>query len=207
VQSTFTKALAELLNDFPKSRPFVCEGDPLACEVFIVGFNAATEMEASFEDFWSDKNGFDKKKWYEAYVKERKAKPLVPPKTRRNTISNTRQRIEWIISTSKPYSCLETNLYSKATETAKELESADRRTAIFEFLLKEIKPKVLFLHGVEVRKEFEKLYSLNLTENEINECLLFNNPVRILSMPHLSRGWSKVKALETGESIKGLLTK
>jgi hypothetical protein len=205
--SNFSNSLRDLLKGFPKSRPFVCEGNPFACEVFIVGFNAATEMEADFWDFWSDAYGFDKKKWFEAYIQEKRNKPLIPPKKRRNELSNTRQRIEWISQALKPHLCLETNLYFKATEASKDLGKEDRRTTVFEFLIKKIKPKVLFIHGVEVRQEFEKLYSLKLKENEMNQCELFNHPITILPMTHLSRGWSKEKAEEIGKTIKDLLTK
>ena len=42
----FDKALKEELISIANPRPFVCDGDPLKSSIFIVGFNAATEMKA-----------------------------------------------------------------------------------------------------------------------------------------------------------------
>lgn len=109
----FEDELRTLLIDFERPRPFVCEGNPLDCDIFIVGFNAATEMKANFWDFWSTEVGFNKQRWLDEYRKERAVKPLAPGKTRRNKISATRQRIEWMVSATSPHRCLETNLYAK----------------------------------------------------------------------------------------------
>ena len=52
-------------------RPFVCDGSPLDCRVFLVGINPATEMSGNFWDFWDDDSGFNKEKWRERYDEER----------------------------------------------------------------------------------------------------------------------------------------
>ena len=65
----FEKELKEIMNKYEKPRPFVCEGNPLESEIFIVGVNAATEMKASFWDFWIEGKGFNKEEC-KSYLQE-----------------------------------------------------------------------------------------------------------------------------------------
>ena len=66
-------------------------------------------------------------------------------------LSKTRQRIEWLVETIFPIKTLETNLFVKPTETAKELNHEDRESLVFEFLTQTIRPKIIFTHGKEVK--------------------------------------------------------
>ena len=200
----FEKKLSFILKNQEKPRPFVCNGNPYHCKIFIAGFNAATEMEAEFWNFWSTSNGFDKEKWLETYISERAAKPLKSGKTRRNRISATRQRIELIVTSAAPINCLETNIYSKATPTKQELSNHEMDSSVFEFLFKEIKPEILFSHGVDARKHIELLSNSQVEEDNITEVTIFDTKTKILSMPHLSRGWSKEKTRSIGEYLKTL---
>ncbi|WP_010522066.1 hypothetical protein [Aquimarina agarivorans] len=197
----FENNLRERLKKYDKSRPLICEGNPLDCEIFIVGINAATEMKSDFWSFWSKENGFKKAEWLESYILERKLKPLKPNKTRRNKFSNTRQRIEWIIDSVKPIKTLETNLFVKATPTADKLKSEDRESSVFEYLLESIKPKILFLHGNEVIEYFEKLYGIKIVKDKIEIFDILEVKTNILAMNHLSRGWSKQKSIELGKRL------
>src|ERR1700735_3082953 len=113
--SAFESELKELIGRPSELRPFVCNGSPLECGVFIVGFNPATKMRADFWEYWRSGYGFDKEAWFKSYKEERQARPLNPGKTRRAQISNTRRVIEWIIEAASPIGCLETNIYSAAT--------------------------------------------------------------------------------------------
>ena len=198
----FENNLREMLSNYVKPRPLICEGNPLECEIFIVGINPATEMQKEFWTFWSEKNGFKKPEWLESYILERKLKPLKPNKIRQNKLSNTRQRIEWIIDSIKPVKVLETNLFVKVTPTANELKTEDRDSSIFEFLLKTIKPKIIFIHGNEVIKYFEKHYHIKVVKNEIKTFDILGTKTNILGMNHLSRGWSKQKSIELSELLK-----
>jgi hypothetical protein len=56
----------------------------------------------------------------------------------------------------------ETNAYSYATVGVKDLAKDNKNTELFEFLLKTIKPKALFLYGKEPRKYIEKKYEVDL---------------------------------------------
>ena len=63
---------------------------------------------------------------------------------------------------------METNLFVKATPTAQELNSGDRKSEVFEYLLETIKPKIIFIHGNEVKDYFEKLYNINIAKDKIH---------------------------------------
>lgn len=114
----FEDELAALIGAPTDLRPFVCDGSPLTCDVFIVGFNPATTMSSEFWQFWRTGVGFDKVAWFAAYKKDRQLKPLKPGKTRRNAVSPSRRVIEMILEGAAPYRCLETNIYSASTEQA-----------------------------------------------------------------------------------------
>ncbi len=70
----FDTELRQLLEK--NARPFVCDGSPLACDIFLVGANPATAMNRPFWEFWDSNDGFDKKAWYIEYKRERKERPL-----------------------------------------------------------------------------------------------------------------------------------
>lgn len=199
----FESKLKVLMGD-RNIRPFVCEGSPMDCQIFIVGYNPATEMGQSFWSFWSSETGFNKQAWFEAYKKERALKPLKPGKTRRNPLSNTRQRIEWIVEAAQPIKCLETNLFGTATEDAKALSRSARDRKIFEFLIQEVRPEVMLLHGVDTCREVEDLTNCqikqgmdNLTEVSINSW-----QTKVIAVSHLSRGWSQDNARKLGEKLR-----
>lgn len=201
----FSNLLKTHLSNLQNPRPFVCDGNPLLCQVFIVGINAATEMNDDFWQFWSNENGFNKDLWIDAYIRERMLKPLAPNKTRRNKLSNTRQRIEWITEALQPIKVLETNLFVKATPTAPELKVEDRHTRTFEFLVSTIKPKVIYAHGKEVAEQLQSIYGIDIAKNKVNHIEILGEKIKIIAMNHLSRGWSKQQCIEIGNLIKQLL--
>ncbi|NCB80335.1 MAG: hypothetical protein EOM41_10455 [Bacilli bacterium] len=183
-------------------RPFICDGNPFECSIFITGFNATTEMKAKFDDFWSNESGFNKNKWLQHYIIERQAKPLAPNKTRRNKLSATRQRIEWLTEIIHPAKCLETNLYSKATVDAQSLEQSAKTTEVFDFLLDKIQPKLIITHGVDAKEFFELRINKAIPHNEF-----FNISENsfIISVSHLSRGWSKDNTIKFGFKINDFI--
>lgn len=189
----FQQELAVLIGTPTELRPFICDGSPLECEVFIVGFNPATSMSVDFWQFWRRCEGFDKESWFEAYKKDRQVRPLKPGKTRRNSVSPSRRVMDWVLEGATPYKCLETNIYSTSTEQAVDLASERRITAPFDFLLASIKPRLIVAHGVDAVEHLRKM----------------NIDAKVVSVSHFSRGWSREAALELGLKIKdelGLLT-
>ncbi|MCA1759099.1 MAG: hypothetical protein LC658_04960, partial [Bacteroidales bacterium] len=88
---------------------------------------------------------------------------------------------------------------------AKDLKLQNKSTAIFEFLLQEIKPKIIFVHGSKAIRYIEKLTSTILRKNEEHEVILFGNKTTIIAGNHLSRGWSFEKATKLGNLLKKIL--
>ena len=198
----FSQDLTQKFLHDQSVRPFVCDGNPFDCQIFIVGINPATQMDTGFLEFWSDSVGFDETSWLQQYVTERKNKPLKKGRKRRQTFSSTRTRIEWLCSALKPDKILETNLYAKATPIAAELLQDDRKIDLFNFLVNTIKPKILFLHGKETKEDVERLLSVDLVENEFVECNISNDMVKVLFMKHLSRGWSREATLQLADRLR-----
>lgn len=186
----FEKDLLDLIGKPTDFRPFVCDGSPLNCQAFIVGFNPATTISTDFWEFWHPSHGFDKNAWFEAYKEERQSRPLKPGKTRRNTISTTRRVIEWILETASPIRCLETNIYALPSEQAIGLTLQQRVTSTFDFLLEKIKPRVILVHGMDATKHIQ---SKKLSAH-------------IIAVSHLSRGWSQASARNLGQQIKSVCT-
>lgn len=182
----FSRDLESLIGKPTDLRPFVCEGSPLACEVFLVGFNPASPMSVDFWDFWKDSYGFNKCAWFEKYKEERQNRPLEPGKTRRNEVSKTRRIIDVIVENARPVRCLETNIYAKATEKGVDLEEQDRVTAPFDFLLRKVEPRLVIAHGREAE---DYLQGQDL-------------PCELKCVKHL-RFWSLQDARDLGVFIRG----
>lgn len=184
--SNFEKQLADIVGRPTKTRPFVCDGSPLECQAFLVGYNPATDMSADFWDFWTEQ-GFDRDLWYAEYLRERATRPLKPGKTRRQKISSTRRMMDKVIE-GAGIPILETNLYAQPSVDAKSLNHKDRRP--FDFLLGTIQPKVVITHGDDAKRAMGEIQT----------------SATVISVPHLSRGWSFDSALSLGQDIKNLVT-
>ena len=154
----FERDLAALIGRPTNLRPFVCEGSPLDCEIFLVGFNPATTMEADFWRFWRPGYGYDKAAWFQRYLEERAAKPLKPGRILRQKVSAARRNMECFIEGAAGARVLETNIYGAASEDMKSLDLVSREIAPFRFLLDSIRPKVVVVHGklaVEAIRKFD----------------------------------------------------
>lgn len=192
------KPLTEELN-VPNLRPFVCEGSPLECEVFIVGSNPATEMSTDPWKFWSDDYGFYKSRWFVEYTKTHQENQRKAGKKRITKMSPTRRNINWVVEKVSvegtcSVNCLETNIYAKPYKRERDLrkflkrlspEEKERLTAPFDYLLNQMKPQVVVAHG-KMAKEYLRDQHL--------ECELWCED-------HFSRYWSKVKAQALGHRI------
>jgi hypothetical protein len=184
--SRFTQELVTLIGRPTDLRPFVCDGSPLDCEAFVVGFNPATEMAIDFWEFWSEEQGFDKQHWLEAYRSERRNRPLGPGKIRRSEVSNSRRVLEWVLEEAAPVKCLETNIYARPSERLTDLESDHRLTAPFDFLLGAVEPKIVIAHGKDAGSHIKATLPT----------------VETRCVPHFSRGWSQERARRLGREIR-----
>lgn len=129
----FREGLQSLMSG-NSSRPFVSDGNPLQCRVFIVGINSATLVNTDPWHYWSDDGGFDKSAFMFDYLKTRK-------------LSGARPRIEAIVEQLPSNWSLETNICSVPTKRAADLRPGDRGTAIFQFLFEAIRPDLVFVHS------------------------------------------------------------
>ena len=182
----FAFDLAELIGRPTSLRPFVCEGSPLTCKVFIVGLNPASTSSTDFWEFWKPGYGFDKRAWCSAYLRDLQAAPLKPGRTRRNPISNTRKIMDLVIAAAHPARCLETNIYAAASEESSDLPEERRDTAPFDFLLRTIRPRLIVAHGKDAVAHIAHLAP----------------KATVIESPHFSRGFSKSAANELGLTIR-----
>ncbi|WP_247232300.1 hypothetical protein [Telluribacter sp. SYSU D00476] len=141
----FRERMQQLVPD-PKARPFLCDESPLACDIFIVGFNPPVEMDEPFWSYWSDTQGFAKPYFLRDYMVKR---GWILPK-------GTRGRIEYMLER-MPRPCLDTNICSTPTRTARELLPNDHRTEVFRYLMDTIRPTLVYVHGKEAVEYFRTL--------------------------------------------------
>ncbi len=135
----FESRLAEIIGRPSKQRPFVCQGEPFSCSVWLVGYNAAT-TGGDWWRFWSADGGFDLVSWRRDYDAERMSRGKGP--------SATRRRIDRI-KASVP-DVLETNIF--ATPSTEMANMPKSNTDAFDYLLSTCKPKVIVAHGVPAAK-------------------------------------------------------
>lgn len=190
-----------LLKKFPESRPFICEGLPIKNEcIFIVGYNAATKLKRKFKKDWNDTKGFDYKNWIKYYEKERNKKG------KRNRLSNTRLRLEWITSKLSPMQTIETNIYNIPTANIKELTDKEKNSEIFEILIEELNPKIIILHAKDSLKIFNKIYDKNIKQGKFENIQIKEGiQIKVKAVNHFSRGWSKDSIYELTDEINAQL--
>lgn len=133
--SDFAEKLARIIGKPSTQRPFVCDGFPSNCSVWIVGYNAAT-TGGDWWRFWSSENGFDLASWRSDYDAERKERGKGPSATRRR-IDRFKAAIPNI---------LETNIF--ATPSTSMVSMPTSHTKAFDLLLETFKPKTIIAHGV-----------------------------------------------------------
>ena len=192
---TFDAKLRDLMGQDEKVRPFVCEGSPLDCQIFIVGFNPAT-TGVSFWDFWKLPYGFNRKAWLSAYESEREEQGL-------KMKSNTRQRIDCIVKAAHPVKCLETNIYAVPSRKQSDLRRGEHSTDLFGFLLTWIKPRVVFAHGNRAVKHVQKVLEAaelkpplyTWTSRQVGDLFLVVGS-------HLAYGWSLDDATKLGGQLR-----
>ncbi|WP_339108023.1 hypothetical protein [Thioclava sp. GXIMD4216] len=138
----FEMKLAETIGRPSSQRPFVCDGDPSTCSIWVVGYNAAT-TGGNWWRFWTSDKGFDLGLWRRDYDAERAARGKGP--------SATRRRIDRL--TSKVSGVLETNIH--ATPSTEMANMPASTTDAFDLLLTTFEPRVIIAHGVPAAKHLQ----------------------------------------------------
>jgi hypothetical protein len=174
----FENQIKTFLGDNADSRPFLCEGMPFECDVFLVGINPATSTD--FWKYWSIEKGCDKQGWLEEYKENHNGK-----------YNKTRDYVEVFFNDSKPLKVLETNIYPFASSREADLDPKYKKTELFEYLVNTIKPKLILGHGATVRKELSKLYGIKLKRGEYASVKNSKWKLDILTEHHFSYQWSK----------------
>lgn len=169
-------------------RPFLCDGSPFGCDVFLVGINPATTV--GLWDHWSIDRGCDKAGWLSEYDK-------VEGRRR-----STRRMIERLRDALKPIRALETNVFHHNSRCAAELAKEDKRTEVFEFLLAKLTPRVLFVHGKLAIEHLKTLTGTQLVIGEFVPVRYLGNAFDAIADRHLSRGWSYAKIDQLGHRLR-----
>jgi hypothetical protein len=161
--NNFSERLEELIGKPSAQRPFVCDGFPEECAVWVVGYNAATSG-GDWWQYWSSETGFNLTSWRKDYDSERIARGKGP--------SATRRRIDRI-KRALP-NLLETNIFATPSTSMANMPAAS--TEAFDLLLDSLAPRVVIAHGVPAADHLS-----GWKDGELIKC------------PHLSRtGYAKV---------------
>lgn len=199
----FERQLEALIGRPTELRPFVCEGSPLECSVFIVGENPATPLSNDWWHYWAPGYGFRKSEWMQDYIAEREERPLKPGKKRRQKVSSTRRTINWIVAAAAPAKCLETNVVIEEAETPKYLQGRDAGLAVLDFLLRQIRPLVVIAHGDTAIEHIGAINGCNIRWGQEAEAACDGHAFRLIAAAHFGRprggqGWSQARSEELG---------
>jgi len=174
---TLDDKLRELTRYESDARPFLCEGTPFGCDIFLVGINPATST--NFWDHWSPQTGCNKKGWINKYLENHNGK-----------LNPTRKRIELFFEYSSPVRVLETNIFPFPSDRENDLDPMYRDTALFDYLVRTIQPKVILGHGASVIKYLSKMYGKDLVKGEFIKVQHGGQSIEVRVENHFSYQWS-----------------
>lgn len=131
--SDIDREIRRLTGEDPLSRPFLCAGSPIGCDVAEVGVNPGTDTP--FWPYWNVESGCDKEGWLRDYL------------GRNGRYKPTRDRIEVLARGLAPLRLLELNLFHRYSRSEATLAREHRETALFDYLVQVAKPRLLLVHG------------------------------------------------------------
>ena len=172
----FDRQIRTLCGDLSEGRPFLCNGSPFDCEIFLVGINPATDVP--LKPYWSLDHGCNKAAWLEAY---REKHPGYRP---------TRDRIQRLFEAAAPAQILETNVFHFHSKREAILPKSHRTTAVFDFLLKTVKPRIMFVYGRSAVRHVEQLLNVSLTLGEFASVQHGDRTFEVRAGHHLAYQWS-----------------
>ncbi|MBM5574928.1 hypothetical protein [Deefgea sp. CFH1-16] len=183
----FDQELRELIGVKHDARPFLCEGLPFGCPIFLVGINPGKNSE--FWPHWNAIKGCNKRGWMEDYC------------AKHGRLSPTRARIERLFKAMGTLRCLETNIFPFASPRESDLDASLRNTRVFDFLLKSIRPQVMFVHGATAIEHLVKLTGSNLPKGQFTTVTYLGNTFEIFAGNHLSYQWSYAEVDDLGRIL------
>lgn len=127
------KQIRLLTGEHPESRPFICSGSPLGCDIAEVGINPGTPTP--FWPHWSTAQGFSKEAWLKDYL------------SRHGKFGPTRRNIDLFAQSLHPMRSVELNIYDRFSPRLGDLPASLRKTEVFDYLLGALRPKLVLVHG------------------------------------------------------------
>jgi hypothetical protein len=180
------------LRDFARGialRPFLCDGSPFGCDVFLVGINPATDVP--LWPYWSIERGCDKCEWLQAYGE-----------THHGRLGRTRKFIERLCDALAPVRALETNVFHHHSSCEADLIVQKRTTEVFDFLLRRLKPRVVFVYGKSAVKHLRRLTNAEIERGVFERAHYQGITFDVLAGNHLSRQWSYAGVEAFGRELR-----
>ena len=184
----FDREIRKLTKGFPDARPFLCNGSPFGCQVFLVGINPATDTD--FWKHWSSDGYCDKSAWLDDY------------RDKHGKCGPTRKRIEIFFEHVVPVKALETNIFASYAAKEAGLSTVGKDTRLFDYLVETIRPKLLIGHGKSVREYFDRVVGKSLVHGAYEHVQWRCIPLEVRVEHHLSYHWSDQRVAEFGEEVK-----
>lgn len=180
--------IRRLTREHPEARPFLCEGSPIGCDIFLVGINPGTDTP--FWPYWRLPYGCHKQEWLKDYLQ------------RHGRFLQTRARIERLFEATVPVRCLETNMFFRYSPDESSLPDEDRDTSVFDYLLAAISPKVMFIHGDSAIEHMEGLTGKRVRRDEWTRARVAGVELDVMAGYHLRYRWSYERVDRLGIQLR-----
>jgi hypothetical protein len=143
VKKDWTALLEEVIPSPCNDRPFVCDGDPEASKVMVIGENPATPTDKDWWSYWDIKTGFNYKDFKTDYDKEKEAKEKNPNNGVRGRFNHIRD---------KGVKCIETNVYRNENPDGAG-KNKIKNTDLLKCLISNNENlRLIIVHGVKAQK-------------------------------------------------------
>jgi hypothetical protein len=182
------REIRRLTDEGTLSRPFVCDGSPIGCDVAEVGINPGTDTP--FWPYWCVETGFDKVAWLGDYTQ------------RNGRLKPTRDRIEVLCAVLKPLRCLELNLYHRYSRNESSLEKEYRDTELFDFMLSVAKPRVLLVHGSKPIEHVARMLGVSIEKDTFTPAVHLDIRLEVFAAVRHFAYVSRNYVASVGEKIK-----
>ena len=172
-------------------RPFLCNGSPFGCPVFLVGINPATDIP--LWPYWSVERGCDKQGWLRAYLE------------RKGRLGPTRAKIERLFDALAPTRALECNIFQHHSPREADLDGEHRTTEVFDFLLERLAPRIVFVHGGSAITHLQRLTGTRIAHGTFTPVRYQEVTFEVFAGHHLvssAGGWSYTKIDQLGRELR-----
>lgn len=187
----FDTLIRKTVLKFPGGRPLLCDGNPLECDILLVGINPSTSSD--FIKYWDREVGFNKSAWLGDYLATNgKLKP-------------TRKRIEIFESVVKPLKVVETNVYSSPSDREAELKETERNSEFFEQIIDILKPKLVLCYGKTANLAVEALFGVPVVKGKFLSDPGLSFDIRYEN--HFAYQWSFESVKRLGQEVASRYTK